>query len=221
MERVRGAVLAGGDSTRFEGGDKALAELAGRPLVDRVVAAVDAAIDGHPILAVVTDEEADRLQAAVEPSVETVRDGPDHAGPLAGLFAAAAAAGVDAGASDGWLFACACDMPLVSPASIDALASAAATTSGGDRPAAVVTVVDGYDEPLHALYRPAAVTAVEGEVPDGAGLMALLDALDSLEGFDGVVRVEATDLGRPVLDAVSNVNTRADLAAVRERLEER
>ncbi|PXA92942.1 molybdenum cofactor guanylyltransferase, partial [Nostoc sp. 3335mG] len=61
MTRVLGAILAGGQSSRF-GSDKALAELDGRILIDRVASAIQPQVDGlivvgriHPGLEAVAD----------------------------------------------------------------------------------------------------------------------------------------------------------------------
>ncbi|WP_436910180.1 molybdenum cofactor guanylyltransferase [Halosimplex marinum] len=211
--RVRGVVLAGGRSTRFGDADKALATFEGRPLVARAVDAVAAATDRPPLLSVATDEQAERLGDALgDRPVEPVRDDPSLSGPLAGLAAAVAATDAP------WLFACACDMPLVSPESIEALrarlpATDAATertaTEGGERPEAVVPIVDGYDQPLHALYRRSALDHALGDLAAGDALMALLDGL-------AVERVAAEAVDAPLAEATTNVNTRAELAALRE-----
>ncbi|WP_135364000.1 molybdenum cofactor guanylyltransferase [Halosimplex halophilum] len=203
--RVRGVVLAGGRSTRFGDADKALATYEGRPLVARAADAVAAATEGPPLLSVATDEQADRLRDALgDRPVEPVRDDPSLSGPLAGLAAAAAATDAP------WLFACACDMPLVSPGSIDALrARLAEAAASGDRADAVVPVVDGYDQPLHALYRRSTLAGALADRSPGDALMGLLDGL-------AVERVAADAVDAPLAEATTNVNTRAELAALRE-----
>lgn len=76
MTRVLGAVLAGGRSSRF-GGDKAQALLAGRPLIDHVLAALEPQVDGLVVC------------GRPEPARSSIDDrpGPDL-GPLGGLNAA-------------------------------------------------------------------------------------------------------------------------------------
>jgi molybdopterin-guanine dinucleotide biosynthesis protein A len=96
-------------------------------------------------------------------------------------------------------------MPLVSPPAFGALRDDA-----GPDVDAVVPVVDGHDQPLHALYRRDAVLAGAAGLA-GRGPRALLDRLDSVR------RVPVTDADAPLARAVTNVNTREDLAAVRER----
>jgi molybdopterin-guanine dinucleotide biosynthesis protein A len=206
-ERVRGIVLAGGRSTRFGAENKALATFDGRPLVDRAVGAVAEATDGTPILSVSTDTQADRLAIALQNrEVETVYDSETRAGPLAGLSAAVEAADAP------WLFVCACDMPLVTPDSISALTArvgAGGVGSAGE-PDAVVPIVDGHDQPLHALYRRPAVAATVEKLTESDAMMALLGRLT-------VERVEAGDANAALAAATTNVNTRADLESVRDR----
>ena len=214
---VRGAVLAGGDSTRFAGGGKALADLNGRPMLDRVLTPVGAATDGSPVLAVASDVEGERLAGAVDTPVETVVDVPEPAGPVAGLLAAAAATDHE------WLFVCGCDMPLVAAAGVDALRRAAdsdrfreaADSDPTDGLDAVVPTVEGFPQPLHALYRREAVLAVSESVPETGGPMALLDVLEAVR------HVPAEALDAPLAAAVTNVNTRADFEGVADRLRDR
>lgn len=208
-ERVRGVVLAGGRSTRFGAENKALATLDGRPLADRAVSAVAEATDGAPVLSVATDTQADRLTGALQHrEVETVYDSAAHAGPLAGLAAAVEAADAP------WLFVCACDMPLVSADSVGALTARLGQEGAGTDAEldAVVPVTDGYDQPLHALYRRSALAVAFDDLSESDTMMALLDRLT-------VERVEADKTDVALAAATTNVNTTADLESVRERLD--
>ncbi|WP_436927149.1 molybdenum cofactor guanylyltransferase [Halosimplex amylolyticum] len=219
-ERVRGVVLAGGRSTRFGEENKALATLDGRPVVAHVVEAVADGTDGTPVLSVATDSQAERLRRAIDGPVETVRDDADRSGPLAGLDAAVEA--IDAP----WLFVCACDMPLVTAESVDALRARVPGDSRSDghrsddhrsdrsrsdagRIDAVVPAVDGFDQPLHALYRRSGLSAALDGLSDDDAVMALLDRLT-------VERIAVDDPNAPLAAAATNVNTRADLDALRD-----
>lgn len=198
---VRGVVLAGGDSTRFDGGDKALAELDGRPLLAHAVKAVDAATATAPVVGVRSPAQRDRVRAALlEPSrVRVTRDVEELAGPLAGLYAAAEVV------TTPWLFVCGCDMPLVTADSIAGLCA----VDGVERASAVVPRVDGRDQPLHALFGRQRLLDVRPRLGDGDGLSSLLDALER------VARPTPSDVDAPLADAVTNVNTRAELRRVR------
>lgn len=63
-----------------------------------------------------------------------------------------------------WALVIACDLPLVNPELCARLAALAAEKEDGDASAdrwdAIVPVVDGHDEPLHALYHPRCLPAI-------------------------------------------------------------
>ncbi len=71
---------------------------------------------------------------------------------------------------------------------------------------------DDVVEPLHTLYRPERVLVVRDRLPETAGPRALLAELDV-----HVLPATAVPEGVPIRRSTTNVNTRADLAAVRER----
>ncbi|GGC65682.1 molybdenum cofactor guanylyltransferase [Haloferax sulfurifontis] len=216
-------VLAGGESTRFGHGHKALATLDGESLIRRVVGTLRTVTGRPPIVAVRTADQRERLAAALPAAwdVRFVRDAERLSGPLAGVSAAASAAETP------WLFVAGCDMPLLEPHAVAALFERAASRNGdgdrlisadGDRPAstggdrsvppAIVPVSERGHEPLHALYRRSAVRDNVSELAPDDGLGALLDRLDGVEyvGFDAL----PASVGR----SVTNVNTRTELARV-------
>jgi len=80
-ENVSGLILAGGLSRRLGGGDKALMELAGRPLLTH---AIDRAIPQVDQLVINANGDVARFDAFNLPVVEDVIDG--YAGPLAGVL---------------------------------------------------------------------------------------------------------------------------------------
>jgi molybdopterin-guanine dinucleotide biosynthesis protein A len=61
---------------------------------------------------------------------------------------------------DGWALLVACDLPLINPALCARLAAIAHEDGGADRWDAVVPVIDGRDEPMHALYHPRCLEAI-------------------------------------------------------------
>jgi molybdopterin-guanine dinucleotide biosynthesis protein A len=71
-------------------------------------------------------------------------------------------------AAPGWAVVVACDLPLVSATLLDWMASLAGEqVDGQDRYDAIVPVVDGYEEPLHALYHRRCLPAIEARLAAG------------------------------------------------------
>jgi molybdopterin-guanine dinucleotide biosynthesis protein A len=191
-------VLAGGGSERFGDQPKATATLAGRPLVGRVVAALGAATDAPPVVAV-----GDRAkQGTVEPVVPApVRYRYDVAwcdGPVAGVAGALPVVDTDA------VVLCGCDMPLVRPAVVRWLARL--LDGAAD---AVVPVVDGVEQPLHAVYDRAALRAYCRRRPTEDRLTGLLASLRVR-----TVAPSEAPAGVPLRRSVTNVNTRDELAVL-------
>jgi molybdopterin-guanine dinucleotide biosynthesis protein A len=185
-----GAVLAGGLSTRM-GEPKALVELAGRPLVARVVATVGSA-GLEPVVVAKPDSPLPKLDCRVltEPSE------PRH--PLTGLVAAlGASAGRGVVAIGG-------DMPLVPAQLLTWLAQLEEEIA--------VCEVEGRLEPLLGRYSPRALGALAEARDAGAPLR---EAVAELDPFI-VTEAKLARFGDPQR-IVFNVNTLEDLAEA-ERL---
>jgi molybdenum cofactor guanylyltransferase len=185
-----GAVLAGGLSRRM-GEPKAVVELAGRPLVARVVSTVGSAgLD--PIVVAKPDSPLPPLDCRVlsEPSE------PRH--PLTGLLTA-----LRASAGRG-VIAIACDMPLVPAKFLRWLAEIEAPVA--------VCEVGGRLEPLLGRYAPEASAPLSAALADGAAMREAVAALDP----HVVTEREIARFGDPAR-IVFNVNSPEDLAAA-ERL---
>lgn len=180
-----GAVLAGGLSTRM-GEPKAMVELAGRPLVARVVATVGSA-GLEPLVVAKPDSPLPPLDCRVlsEPSE------PRH--PITGLLAA-----LRASAGRG-IVAIACDMPMVPAKLLTWLAQI-------EHPVAVCEV-DGRLEPLLGRYSPVVCEALEGALARGAALREAVAALAP----HVVTEQELARFGDPWRIAFS-INTAADLS---------
>jgi molybdenum cofactor guanylyltransferase len=179
-----GAVLAGGRSRRM-GSPKALVELAGRPLIAHVLAAVEAA-SLEPVVV------AKRESPLPSVSCRVLREPAEPIHPLQGLLTALAA-------SDGRpVVALACDMPFVPPGLLEWL-------SGLDGGAAVVEA-NGRVQPLLARYEPAVAPGLAAALADGAS------AQEAVSGLDPhiVTETELARFGDPELICL-NVNTPADL----------
>jgi len=153
-----GVVLAGGLGRRI-GGAKATVELAGRPLIAYPVAALGAILPEVVILAK-RDTELPALEGVV---VWIEPDTPRH--PLAGVAHALERAGGRA------VLACAGDMPLITGELVSRLAG-----WGGYAPAVVPRHPDGI-EPLLALYRPVALSALHAAAREGVPARATVSDL--------------------------------------------
>ncbi|MFC6954488.1 molybdenum cofactor guanylyltransferase [Halorubellus litoreus] len=206
---VAGVVLAGGRSTRFEGGDKALATVDGEPMLARVVDALDAACAS--VVVNCRGDQRDAFAAAlddngVDVDVRFALDERPDEGPVAGL--ASALACVDAPV----VVVAACDLPWLDPALVRWLAGALdghesghAESAAEDAVDAVVPVVDGYPKPTCAAYRTDALAAAV-DATLAAGSRRFRDVLDALAAHE----VDVRDHGFSTR-SLSDVDSRADL----------
>ncbi len=158
-----GVVLAGGRSSRM-GRDKALVEVAGRPMIQWVSDALQE-VSGRALV----------VGRDLAPSVDAIPDpGTRHRGPLAGLAAATAHA---PGAT---LIVVAVDQPWVRPATLRAMLARTDTL-------AVVPVDDhGTRQTTCAVYPSTALVDISEELEAGGSIQSLLDRV----AFDPVVPAE-------------------------------
>lgn len=192
---VVGAVLTGGASRRM-GTDKALVEVAGRPLVAVAAAALRAA-GADPVLAIGGDPATLRT---ADHELRPVPDGHPGEGPLGGLltaFAAAAAVAGDGPAVDRELVVVvvACDMPALDGATVGALLDALAADPDADLAAAMA---DGRPQPLTAAWRPRRAGPILAAA-FAAGERAPRRLLDRLHvvGVSGLDPEALADVDRP------------------------
>jgi molybdopterin-guanine dinucleotide biosynthesis protein A len=157
IEDCTAIILAGGDSRRM-GQDKAALVLDGKTLLAHVS---DTMQQVFPKVIV----SVRQLRGGVD--VPQVCDEVEASGPLAGLVAGLAQADTP------WVFAVACDMPFVTAAVVQHLA----TLRSGHQ--AVVPVVDGYPQPLAAFYAASAREAMRTSLAAGdRSLRGMLEKLD-------------------------------------------
>lgn len=197
MSAVVGAVIAGGRSVRY-GAPKALAEVAGARIVDRVLAALGEAVRESVLI-------ANDPALAAEVALPARADAIEGLGALGGIHAALQWA-AERGAPG--ILAVACDMPFLSAALLSRLLERAAAE---DPPDVVLPASRGPRgiEPLCAYYGVGCIAAIERAV--GRDDRRVI-------GFHGDVRVEIL----PVAEVETfgdpdvlflNVNTREDRAA--------
>ncbi len=186
------AVLAGGKSTRMET-DKALVELAGVPLIARVIERV------RPL------EPAEIVIICRQPARYAFLDLPAYddlipdLGPMGGLLTALTHA------RHPHVIVVGCDMPFVNPALLTALVEA--QRASGDVYDAVVPWWQGQAQPLHALYHVKCLDQVAGVIASGERRMRRL--LEMLH-VRAVAEPEIEPLD-PEGRAFINLNTPGDL----------
>jgi molybdopterin-guanine dinucleotide biosynthesis protein A len=190
--RITGVIQAGGRSTRMGGEPKALLEIGGKRIVERVVDALAAVL---PELLVVTNtpERYAFLHLPMVP--DRYPDG----GALGGIFSGLAAVDGDAA------FTVACDMPFLHP---DVVRLVLARAGDGD---VVIPRVGEQYETMHALYAKACLAPMESRLR--AGRLKIVGFFPDVRVFeiaaDAVARHRAPEL------AFMNVNTPDELARAR------
>lgn len=139
--KASGSVLVGGKSRRM-GVDKPALLIGGEPLIARVVGALSKVVDE----VVLVGNDASRFAWL---GVDCVADLIPNGGPLVGIYTALTVA------RHPFSLIVACDMPFIQPALLAYLLERAL---GWD---AVVPLVDGRLEPLHAVYARSCLPAIE------------------------------------------------------------
>jgi molybdopterin-guanine dinucleotide biosynthesis protein A len=190
--RVTGVIQAGGKSTRMGGAPKALMELGGHRIVERVVAALAPVVDD---LLIVTNTP--ELYAFLGlPMVGDVF--PDH-GSLGGIYSGLKAASGDVA------FTVACDMPFLTP---DVVRLVVARASEAD---VVIPRTGDQLETLHASYGKRCLPHIEERLERGRlKIVGFFDAVRVLEISEADVRLHAD----PAV-VFMNVNTPDELERAR------
>jgi len=189
--KVTGVVQAGGKSTRMGGQPKALMQLGGRSIVERVVAALTPVVDD---LLVVTNTP--ELYAFLGlPMVADVY--PDH-GSLGGIYSGLRAAGEVA-------FTVACDMPFLHP---EIVRLVVARAGEGD---VVIPRVGEQLETMHAAYGKACLPPIEERLR--AGRLKIVGFFDRVRVVE-IGEVEVARVRDPAV-AFMNVNTPDELEHAR------
>ena len=184
--RVVGAILAGGQATRYGGLPKGLEVVGGMRIIDRVRAALEPVVDD--LLLIANDPRASEWLPDVRCESDVLRD----VGSVAGIHAALAHA-------SGSALVVAWDMPFVPTRLLRALRDAGANAD------AVVPESDSKRglEPLCAYYDSACVPAIERRI--AAGDRRVIAFYDDVR----LARLPAADVavfGDPAL-LFMNVNT--------------
>jgi molybdopterin-guanine dinucleotide biosynthesis protein A len=190
--RITGVIQAGGKSTRMGGRPKALLELAGRRIIERVLDAIAPVVDD--VLVVTNTPE---LYAFL--GLPMVADAyPDH-GSLGGIFTGLAAATGEAA------FTVACDMPFLHR---EVARLVVARAAEGD---VVIPRVGEQLETMHAAYGKACLPHIEACLQ--AGRLKIIGFFDRVR----VVEIGQAEVARhrPADVVFMNVNTPAELERAR------
>lgn len=187
-------ILAGGYGKRL-GQDKASAPIAGRPMLQWTAGAVASLSDDVIVV------RRDGQELPVPPDGVAWREVTDRradAGPLAGIEAALHEIQHDL------MVTVACDMPLVKPSLVCAIAAACADVD------VTMPVLNGVAQPLLAAYRPSCLPTVERLLKEGEGrIRALLPEVPSRRLGEAELEVYDADLL-----SFTNVNYPEDVTRV-------
>jgi molybdopterin-guanine dinucleotide biosynthesis protein A len=188
---IAGAVLAGGKSLRF-GKNKALQQLRGRRFVDLAVESLHPFCE--PVMLVVGEIEPYLAAEAM-----LVQDVVPHQGPLGGIYTALLYSPAE------WVLVKATDMPFLVPQLVSLIIGA---REGFD---AVVPIVNGFYEPLLALYNRSCLPAVKRKLgePDKHQVIGIYRQIK-------VKTISETEWREVDADGISfkNINTPSDLAEI-------
>ena len=190
---LTGVILAGGEGRRMGGRDKALVPLAGRPLVAHVLERLRGQVDSVRINANGDPERYRRFGVPIDPD-----RWPGRPGPLAGMATALARAPTER------VLVVPCDAPLL-PADTAVRLVAALEGAGAD---AAVARAGGRLQPVLALLQRYLLDDLEAVL--GAGERRI----DRFLARHAVAEADFEDIP----EALANVNTPEDLAAVSERV---
>ena len=199
-----GVIIAGGRSTRFGDDDKAVASLAGTPMIRHVAERIEPAID--ELLVNCRSEQVDAIGEALagyELSVTFAEDERPDLGPMAGIRTGLRAVDTE------YAFVVACDMPFVDPSLATYLLERA---DGHD--AALVRLDDQWFQTTQAVYRAAPMADACDRALD-RGDRRILEPLFELD----YVVVDDPEL-RDVTDerTFENVNTQSEFEDAARRL---
>jgi molybdopterin-guanine dinucleotide biosynthesis protein A len=187
--RVTGVIQAGGKSTRMGGRPKALLDLGGRRIIERVAAAIAGVVDD--LLLVTNTPELYRFL-----DLPMVPDAFPDGGSLGGIYSGLRAASGDAA------FTVACDMPFLHPDAVRLVVSRAPEAD------VVIPRAGGQLETMHASYHKHCLPHMEERLR--AGQLKIVGFFDKVR----VLTIEEAELapyGDPAV-MFMNVNTPDELA---------
>jgi molybdopterin-guanine dinucleotide biosynthesis protein A len=197
-------ILAGGQSLRF-GSNKALALLAGKPLVCHVAERLSRIAD-ETLVVIGRRERRDDYVAVLPSLTKVMNDNQGGKTPFNGIVT-----GLQAASSE-YALICACDVPFVNERVIELLFQRA---SGVD--AAIPKWNEGMIEPLEAVYRAASTLQVARKTMavSGQRLKVMIDGLPHVVYVSVEEEVSKLDSD---LRTFFNVNSREDMETAEQML---
>ncbi|HJX34374.1 MAG TPA: molybdenum cofactor guanylyltransferase [Desulfatiglandales bacterium] len=193
---VTGVILAGGKSSRF-GVNKALMEINGFRLIDRVTGLLSSIFE-QVILIANSPEEYSYLGLPIR------KDLIRGLGPIGGILTGLEEIQDEAG------FFIACDMPFISEDLIRYI------VSGRGEFDAVVPKIDWKIEPLHALYRKSCLPVIRDSI--ASGVYQIVKTFDRLNvRYLNEAEIRAND---PQMRSFFNVNRPEELVDSLKRIKE-
>jgi molybdopterin-guanine dinucleotide biosynthesis protein A len=201
-----GVIIAGGRSTRFGEEDKAVADLAGTPMIRRVADRTAGVVDS--LVVNCREDQVDPIREAMdgyEHDVAFAVDSDPNQGPMAGIRNGLRAVDTE------YAFVVACDMPFVDPAVASYLLDRA---DGHD--AAVAQLDDQWYQTTQAVYRAEPMADACDEAL-AAGKHKIIEPLFELD-YVAVAESEIEDVGSR--ETFENLNTREEFEAAAEQFEQ-
>ena len=186
---IAGVVLAGGRATRWDGRDKGLIQVSGRPMISHVL---DALVPQVGQVIISANRNLDEYRALGFPVVTDASR--DFLGPLAGIASGLAAARTE------WVAIVPCDSPFLATDCVRRLATAREDSERTD----ITVAHDGKRiQPLFSLIRRSLIEDLDGFLESGGRKvdlwyaqhhMQLVDFSDSPDSFLNINRPEDRDM---------------------------
>jgi molybdopterin-guanine dinucleotide biosynthesis protein A len=141
---MTGIILSGGENKRM-GKDKAFLKIAGKPMIEHVLQALQSVVDR---IIIVTNSP----QAYASYDALVVTDASAKRGPLTGIYTGLLHS------QDEYNIVVACDMPFLNPGLLSYMAGLAGEYD------VVLPKVGDFVEPLHAIYRRSLLPVIEDRI---------------------------------------------------------
>ena len=195
---ISAILLAGGKSRRL-GRDKALENIGGERIIDKVITKVSKCCDE---VLVVGDRPARYQELDLPEEIKFVHDHFANAGSLGGLYT-----GLSKSLSD-WCLLVACDMPFLSVDLLNDMKSKAIDSKAH----ALVPIIDGRFQPTHAFYNKRCLPYIERNIK--LGLFKMIGYFNEINVK--TVVFDSNEMNQDTERSFFNLNTKEDLQKARQ-----